>query len=100
LDLAERTPLRWTFRVETDRPSRLTLANPLFPGWRAQVDGAEVPLEGSPGDPMVARVPAGAHRVEIFYRPASFRVGILAALGAALSLAVVARKKVSLANAG
>ena len=84
--LAERAPGLWRTEVRADRPGTLVVADPFFPGWTARVDGASVPAGGRPGEPMAVAVPAGTHRVELVYAPASFRLGVGVAL---LSLAVL-----------
>lgn len=75
----ERAATRWILDVETPTENELVVANPLFPGWRAWVDGRPVELTAAPGDPVRLHVLAGRHRVALLYRPASFRLGILLA---------------------
>jgi hypothetical protein len=87
--LAERTATRWTMRTESLAPSRLVVANPMFPGWRAKVDGAPSSIESKAGDLTQIPVPAGTHDVVLEYSPSSFRLGLgIAALGAVLAVAV------------
>ena len=84
LSVVDRQPGRWLFEVETDTPAFLVISEAYFPGWSAAVDGqparvfpVNVALKGLP-------VPAGRHRVEVVYRPVSFRASLyLAGLGAA-----------------
>ena len=85
------SPLRWQIHVEAAEQSVLTVANPMFPGWRAKLDGHPVELAMPPGDPIRLRVAPGRHEVELQYGPWSFRAGCLVALSAALALVVVAR---------
>lgn len=83
-----RTPTRWTMLTEASAPSSLVVANPMFPGWRARVDGAPSHIESKAGDLIRIPVPAGTHEVVLEYRPSSFRLGLgIAALGAVLALA-------------
>ncbi len=85
-------PTRW--RLDTDAPTEtvLTLANPMFPGWRARVDGRPVPLGGEAGAAMQVRVPGGRHEVEFRYAPRSFRLGVgLSGLGLALLAGIAVR---------
>ena len=56
------------------------------PGWKAAVDGEEVPLVRADLAFMGVSVPQGEHRVTLTYRPVSFRAG---ALISALSLIVL-----------
>ena len=86
--LVGRTATRWTMRTESGAPSRLVVANPMFPGWRAKVDGVPASIESKDGDLTQIPVSAGAHDVVLEYRPSSFRLGLaIAALGAVLALA-------------
>jgi hypothetical protein len=90
--LVGRTATRWTMRTESLAPSRLVVANPMFPGWRAKVDGAPSSIESEPGDLTRIPLPAGAHEVVLEYSPSSFRLGLwIAALGAVLALATARR---------
>ena len=87
--LVGRTAARWTIRTESAAPSRLVVANPMFPGWRAKVDGASSNIESKDGELTQIPVPAGTHDVVLEYRPSSFRLGLgIAALGAVLAFAV------------
>lgn len=83
--LVQACPTRWLFDVATPAATVVTLANPMFPGWQARVDGRVVPLAAAPGIAMQLNVPPGRHEVEVRYRPLSFRVGVrLCAVGLAL----------------
>lgn len=88
--LVARTATRWTMRTKSGAPSRLVVANPMFPGWRAKVDGAPSSIESKAGELTQISVPAGTHDVVLEYRPTSFRLGLLmAALGAVLACAAM-----------
>ncbi len=89
----QRFPTSWRLAVDAEAATRLTVANPFFPGWTAWIDGASVPLSAKPGDPLEIAVPAGPHRVELLYRPASFRSGCAVALVCALALLLVAVRR-------
>lgn len=78
--IAVRTPTRWEFECEAGTASVLRVANPFFPGWSARVDGISTRLDESPGQPIRIAVPAGRHRVELVYRPASFMAGVVLAV--------------------
>jgi hypothetical protein len=92
VDVETRSSRHWSLRVETPEASELTVANPMFPGWTARVDGRPVPLTIPPGDAIRVRVPAGRHRVELAYVPWSFRFGCLAAIGSAIVLGFWVRR--------
>jgi hypothetical protein len=65
----------------------LVSSQPAIPGWRARVDGEEAELLRAYGAFCALRVPAGRHRVELVYDPASWDVGrALAAIGGLLLL--------------
>jgi Bacterial membrane protein YfhO len=90
--IVSRTPTRWTMRTEASAPSDLVVANPMFPGWRAAIDGNPSRIESEAGDLIRIPVLAGTHEVVLEYRPTSFRLGLgIAALGAVLAL-VTARR--------
>jgi hypothetical protein len=76
--------------VETNarRPALLVLTDSWFPGWRAEVDGKSVPVERVDYLIRGVAVPAGSHRVEFTYEPASWRAGwIVSGLALAVILA-------------
>ena len=74
--------------VDTSSSGRalLVLTDSWFPGWKATVDGREVPIERVDYLIRGVPVPAGAHRVEFRYEPASWRAGWMVSL---LALAVI-----------
>jgi hypothetical protein len=76
--------------VETDagRPALLVLTDTWFPGWKAKVDGEDVPIHRVDYVLRGVSVPAGEHRVEFSYEPASVRAGF--AVSAAALLTIVA----------
>jgi hypothetical protein len=82
----QRVAGRWSIEVRADRPGSLRVADAFFPGWKARVDGARVNLTAHPGEPMTVTVPAGTHRLDLFYAPVSFRIGVAVA---AVSLLVL-----------
>jgi hypothetical protein len=50
-------------------------ADPLLPGWRARLDGAEVPIYRAHGALRGIAVPEGQHQIEFIYRPMSVILG-------------------------
>jgi hypothetical protein len=68
--------------------SLLVLTRTWDPGWSARIDGVPVPLLRAHLALLALVLPAGDHRVELTYRPASFRVGL--GLSAAGLLGVLA----------
>jgi hypothetical protein len=76
--------------VDARRAALLVLTDVHFPGWEATVDGREVPIERVDYLLRGVRVPAGRHRVEFRYRPASFTVGWVVSLLALAAIAAAA----------
>jgi len=62
--------------VETDAPALLVLSDTFYPGWRATVDGQPVPIYRTNAALRGVLVPAGAHRVEMHFRPRTLQVGL------------------------
>jgi len=58
-------------------PEYLVIGDNYFPGWTAAVDGRPAPLLRADYALDAVALPAGAHTVELVYRPASFLIGIV-----------------------
>jgi hypothetical protein len=56
-------------------PSFLVVSEVFYPGWRAYVDGTEVPIVRTDYLLRGIALPAGPHRIRMEYQPASFRIG-------------------------
>jgi len=70
----------------------LVLTDAHYPGWRALVDGREVPIHRADVLFRAVRLPAGRHRVEFVYDPLSLKIGAVISLAALLGVvAVLAR---------
>jgi uncharacterized membrane protein YfhO len=67
----EKVVIRSTAR----RPALLVLTDSWFPGWKAELDGEEVPVERVDYLIRGVSVPPGTHTVEFSYEPASWRAG-------------------------
>ncbi len=83
-------------RAEVDAPeaARLVVATSYDEGWRASVDGVEVPVRENALAFVSIPLDPGHHLVDLSYRPPLLTAGALLsalALGAVLSLAVKAR---------
>jgi len=75
-----------------DAPSRgvVVINEALYPGWRAEVDGAEVAIERANGWVRAIVIEPGSHRVDLSFEPRAGRATRLAWLGSvALALALV-----------
>jgi len=85
-------PERAVLSTSASDASLLVLTRTWDPGWSAKIDGVPVPLLRAHLALLALVLPPGEHRVELAYRPASFRIGVwLSAAGLlgllALSLA-------------
>jgi len=70
------------------RDGYLVLSDSWYPGWRAVVDGAEVPIERANLMFRAVFLPAGEHTVEFRFEPTSVRRGMLVS-AASLAVTVV-----------
>ena len=93
--IVERSPTRWLFDVVSSSGGTLVVANAGYPGWEARVEGRRVEVGGGVGRRQEIPVPAGRLRVELAYRPLSFRLGLLLAAvsGAVLAFLAVAGRR-------
>ena len=78
---------RVAVRSTADRPSLLVLTDTWYPGWKATVDGRDATVHRVNYVTRGVAVPAGTHRVELRYEPASWRAGWIVTLLALLALA-------------
>jgi len=62
--------------IEADGPGLLVLTESYYPGWHATVDGKSAPLVRADLVFHGVPLPAGAHRVRVWYDPLSIKVGI------------------------
>jgi hypothetical protein len=76
LELWKRTPTSVEASVVCDGPCLMVVAQPWAPGWRAAVDGEDVPLVRTNIAGLGAVAPSGRHRVEFSYHPWSWRSGV------------------------
>ncbi len=78
------SPRRVVLRAELPADGIVVLNDSWYPGWRAYVDGHETPI--LPANLMfrAVAVPAGAHEIELVYRPVSWVAGAIVTLLACL----------------
>jgi hypothetical protein len=76
-----------TFDVHTSGAAEVLVRIPFDSGWRASVDGIEVPVRVADHLMMSVEVPAGTHRVRLAYEDPSIAVGLA---GSAVGLAALA----------
>ena len=79
-------PQRIELVTRSDEPGFLVLSEIYYPGWRARIDGERARIYRTDYTLRGVVVPAGAHRLELSYRPASFINGLAWSSGGALIL--------------
>ena len=87
--LVDHRPDRVRLDANLSLPGYLVLVEAYDPGWRAFVDGQEVPVLRANTAFRAVALPAGNHEVEFRYRPRGVTLGLsvsLIALGAATAL--------------
>jgi hypothetical protein len=82
-------PERVVARASASRAGLLVLTDLHYPGWKATVDGRDVPIERV--NYLLRGVPlsAGTHEVEFRYEPASFRAGWIISAISGLAVLIV-----------
>jgi len=65
-------------------PGTLVLSDPMYPGWRAKVDGKEAPISLTRGLLRSVELPPGAHEVVFTFIPLSLYAGLGVSLLAAV----------------
>ncbi len=71
----ERGQSRVAVTAEAGCPGTVVFGESYFPGWRATVDGKPTPIREMYGCLRGVNIPAGSHRIEMRYRPASVILG-------------------------
>jgi len=87
--LAGDSPERLVIRVLARKPGLVVVADAFAPGWRASLDGRDVPILRADGLFRAVTVDAGDHEIEMVYRPPEVRAGILLSLAAILVTAAL-----------
>lgn len=83
----ERTPIHARLRIERAHPGYLVVANTYDRGWKATLDGRDVPLLRANYAFQAIEVPAGTSEVELRYFPDSLAIGVW--IGAASLLVAI-----------
>ena len=76
-----------TVDTEASEAGFLVLTRSHDRGWEARLDGTPVPLRRADLALSAVLLPAGAHRLELVYRPVAFRVGVAVSLASLVVLA-------------
>jgi hypothetical protein len=79
-----------TIESRSRRPAELVLSDTYYPGWRVAVDGRPARIDRVDGLFRGVPVPAGTHRVEFTYDPASYRTGVIVTIVATLAVVTAA----------
>ncbi len=74
------TPDSVTLHTQADRGALLVLADNFYPGWKASVDGADVPVLRADHTFRGVPVPAGGHEVVFRFEPQGLHEGFLISL--------------------
>ena len=74
------------FEVETEQPGILVLTDTYYPGWKAFVDGQNMPIYRADYHFRAILIPQGKHLVRFIYQPDSFRIGVILSLIGLISL--------------
>jgi len=93
-------PNRIAIETTADKPSVLVVSEIFYPGWEATVDGRPTPLRLTDYLLRGVYVEAGAHRVEMRYRPPALRYGALISLSTLLLLSALGVLSAKLKRAG
>ena len=83
-------PDRMSMSVEAAGDGLLVLSEVYSPGWKAYVDGHQVPIVATNYVLRGVAVPAGSHTVELRYEPDSLRIGLWISSITAIALVGVA----------
>ncbi|MDF2439424.1 MAG: hypothetical protein JWN98_408 [Abditibacteriota bacterium] len=81
---------RVTMQTQAAQRGVVVLSDAWFPGWRASVNGREVPIEHANHLFRAVEVPRGKAAVTFFYAPQSFRIGAFLSLCALAFVAAFA----------
>jgi uncharacterized membrane protein YfhO len=87
--IIHRIPSSLVLDVTAPTDSLLVLSEVYYPGWRAIIDGQSSPILRANYLLRGIRIPAGQHRVEVRYRPATLTLGA-AISGITLGLIIIA----------
>jgi hypothetical protein len=80
----ERSTDRLALEVTAPSDAVLVLSETDYPGWEAAIDGKEAAIHRANFAFRAVSVPAGAHRVEMRFRPEPVRTGLMGSLLCAL----------------
>jgi hypothetical protein len=76
VEVVEYTPTRISLQADMVDHGLLVLSDVDYPGWQARVDGQPVPIYRANYLLRAVPVEGGQHRVEVYYDPPLFRLGL------------------------
>jgi hypothetical protein len=97
VSVTSRKPNQVRLRARLTRPAFVVLSEVYYPGWEAFINGQRSLLLQGDYILRVVPVPVGDHAIELRFRPAAFRWGVIASLcfAVALALAVLRGRRTS-----
>ncbi|MDD5369832.1 MAG: YfhO family protein [Anaerolineaceae bacterium] len=95
IDIIDENTQQLKLKITTDDGGWLVQADTWYPGWRAVLDGKQVPIRVANTLFRAIEIPQGIHELAIEYRPGSFRTGVGISILAGFGLVVwfVVRKR-------
>ncbi len=80
------------YDVQTDKPAFLVLSEVYYPaGWKATLDGKEIPIHAANYILRGVEIPAGKHKLELVFAPDSYKTGVrLSLIGLLVSFLALA----------
>jgi hypothetical protein len=76
MEVVEYTPTRMSLQADLVDNGLLVLSDIYYPGWQASVDGQPAPIYRANYLLRAVPVESGQHRVEVYYDPPLFKVGL------------------------
>jgi uncharacterized membrane protein YfhO len=70
----------YRLRVDSNGRAVLVISQMYYPGWKATIDGSAVEVYPVNFALTGIVVPAGVHEIRVFFRPDSFRIGLMISL--------------------
>jgi hypothetical protein len=83
------SPEHWQAHVSSPRDGYLLQREAWYPGWRARVDGADVPMVRADSVFRAIPISAGDHDVDIYFDSSSFKRGALLSLAGMVVIMVL-----------
>lgn len=83
-----------SLRTDARAESVVVVSEKKYPGWHAEVDGAEATVHAANGTFLAVEVPAGRHEVRLRYRPGWLTTALATSLvSLALAVLIVVRRR-------